>query len=145
MQEAKDLTKEAPRSPHVKIAGFVTAARMLDKCRATINATNGEYKFDCPMDNTLFSFVGVNGDKVKEKVSAGASDEEIGAWLQEKSGKSDEEIATWSATEEAISYFTHSDSGKKEWFIGECQKLGLNPEETTLFDYLDVDDSKSFS
>jgi hypothetical protein len=36
---AKDLTKEYPRSPRDTLAGYVIAARMLDKCRAVLAGT----------------------------------------------------------------------------------------------------------
>ncbi len=42
---AKDLTKDYPRSPRETLAGYVIAARMLDKCRAVIAGTAGEYRF----------------------------------------------------------------------------------------------------
>jgi hypothetical protein len=34
---------------------------------------------------------------------------------------------------------------KKEWFIGECRRLGLSPEKTTLFDMLEEDDRVSYN
>ena len=33
---------------------------------------------------------------------------------------------------------------KKRWFVTECERLGLDPANTTLFDCLEVDDRKSF-
>ena len=47
---AKDLAVECPRSPHETLGGFVIAARALDKCRADIAGTIGEYHYDCPLD-----------------------------------------------------------------------------------------------
>ena len=65
MKNTKDLTKVAPRSPYERIGGFAILARTIDKCRATIAGMNGEYNFDCPLDNTLFSFKGIKGDDFK--------------------------------------------------------------------------------
>jgi hypothetical protein len=42
IKNAKDLTREPPRSPRVRLGGYVIMARMIDKGRATINGTNGE-------------------------------------------------------------------------------------------------------
>jgi transposase len=39
---AKDLKREFPRGPREMLAGYVIAARMLDKCRAAIADTPGE-------------------------------------------------------------------------------------------------------
>ncbi len=142
---AKDLTKEAPRSAYETINGFAILARAIDKGRATIAGTNGDYNFDCPVDNMILGFVGIKGEELKAKLAAGATDEEIGQWMKEVSGKSDGDIAAWSNSFRSdFSYANHPDEGKRAWFRGECERLGLNPETTTLFDYLEVDDKASF-
>jgi Domain of unknown function (DUF5069) len=65
MNIAKDLTKEPPRSLCQRIGGYAVLARMADKGRATLNGTAGEYHFNCPLDNMLFSFKGVQAEDVK--------------------------------------------------------------------------------
>ncbi len=92
---AKDLNQEYPRSPHETLGGFVVAARMLDKCRAVIAGTNGEYKFDCPLDNYLLSFTGVNSSDFKNYVSGGADDNEVASWIREQVDFSEEIIKLW--------------------------------------------------
>jgi len=47
---ARGLTKQAPHSPRERIAGFVIASRSVDKCRASLAGTLGEYHYDCPRD-----------------------------------------------------------------------------------------------
>lgn len=145
MNEAKDLTKVAPRSAYEQISGFAILARTIDKCRATIAGTNGEYHFDCPVDKMLFGFKGIDAMEFKAFVEAGHSDEEIAEWVKTNgTEKSDEEIATWSdAFKSDYSYSTNPE--KKDWFAGECTRLGLDPMTTTLFDYLDVDDKATFA
>ena len=59
---SKDLTKVAPRSAYEKINGYGILARAIDKGRATIAGTNGEFNFDCPVDNKLLHFVGLKGE-----------------------------------------------------------------------------------
>ncbi|MEM7600943.1 MAG: DUF5069 domain-containing protein [Verrucomicrobiota bacterium] len=81
---AKNLATEYPRSPRETLGGFVVAARTLDKCRAVIADTAGEYHFDCPLDNLLFDFTGITADEFKAKAASGASDEDFAAWLEEK-------------------------------------------------------------
>lgn len=145
MMEAKDLAVEAPRSPYETINGFAILARTIDKCRAVINGTSGEYHFDCPLDKTLFGFKNINAEEFKTFVATGASDEEIGKWVAEHGDqKTSEEVSAWSnAFRTDYSYTT--DPNKSEWFKGECERLALDPATTTLFDYLDVDDKVSFS
>lgn len=78
---APDLTREFPRSPRETLAGYVIAARTLDKCRAALNGTLGEYKFDCPLDRQFFDFAGLESGRFKELVGTGATDNEVAAWI----------------------------------------------------------------
>lgn len=66
---AKDLTKEYPRSPRETLAGYVIAARMLDKCRAAISGTLGEYHFDCPLDRYFLQFAGIDAESFRSFVA----------------------------------------------------------------------------
>lgn len=91
-----DLTKEFPRSPRETVGGYVVAGRALDKCRAEIAGTNGEYHFACPLDNMFFDFTGIDSNAFKEFVATGADDEAIGAWIKENAKEqSEEEIIQW--------------------------------------------------
>jgi hypothetical protein len=93
---AKDLSKVAPRSPNVIIGGFAIIARTIDKCRAAIAGTVGEYHFDCPLDNQLFGFKGIKGSDFKAYVAevGGHTDDEILAWVTSHGQpKTDAEIA----------------------------------------------------
>jgi hypothetical protein len=80
---AKDLTKDFPRSPRETLAGYVLAARALDKCRATLNGTVGEYHFNCPLDNMFFSFTGIDAEAFKNFVATGVSDDEVAEWIKQ--------------------------------------------------------------
>lgn len=141
--QAKDLTKEAPRSAYdTSLGGYAILARAIDKGRATIAGTQGEFNFDCPVDNMLFSFINVSGEDFKNALEEGKTDEEMVAWVKENgTPKTDEELEAWADSHHSdYTYTNHPDEGKKAWFHGECERLGLDPETTTLFDYLDVDD-----
>ena len=72
MTTVRDLTREAPRSPRIRIGGYAILARMADKGRAFLNGTAGEYHFDCPVDNMLFGFKGVKGDVFRTQIEQGA-------------------------------------------------------------------------
>ncbi len=139
----RDLTKQAPHSPRDRIAGFAIARRAIDKCRASLAGTLGEYHYDCPLDNMLFSFKGINGGQFKATVKAAKTDEDIGAWLQANgTKKTSAEIKTWSNEMEAASPMKNPE--KRAGFIENCQKLGLDPEKSTTFDWLEADDRASF-
>ena len=143
MTTAKDLAKEAPRSPRNRIGDYALMARMIDKGRATLNGTVGEYHFACPLDQMLFTYKGVQADDVRAVLASGASDDEILSWFNgHGAAKSTDETKTWSTSVE--SYSPHDDLEKREWFDGECVNLGLEPAKSTLFDYLETDDRVSF-
>jgi hypothetical protein len=93
---AKDLSKSFPRSPGETVAGYVIAARTLDKCRAMLAGTAGEYHFDCPLDNFFFSFAQISADEFKDFVATGASDEEVAKWIERKAKRRPRiEIIKW--------------------------------------------------
>jgi len=139
----RDLTKQAPRSPRERISGFAIASRTVDKCRASLAGTLGEYHYDCPLDNVLFSFKGINGEQFKAAVRAAKTYEELGSWLQANgTKKTPAEIKAWSDGVEADSPMKNPE--KRAYFIENCSKLGLNPETSTTFDWLEEDDRASF-
>lgn len=141
---AKDLTKEAPRSPYLEVGGFAILGRTIDKCRSTINGTAGDYHFNCPLDKALFSFKNIDAFEFKAFVETGASDEEIGRWVESHGKvKTSEEIKLWSDAFRSDFSYAHNPE-KSGWFRGECARLNLDPEKTTLFDYLEVDDNATF-
>ncbi len=143
INQAKNLSKEPPRSPRIRVGGYALLARMADKGRATLNGTAAEYHFDCPVDKMLFGFKGVKGGQVKPLLASGASEEQIAAWLDTYgTPKTPAEVKAWSDSVEGTRPYDHPN--QKKWFVGECARLGLKPRTTTLFDYLETDDRESF-
>ena len=78
-----DLRKDFPRSMKFKLAGHVHLARMIDKCRAVLAGTEGEYIYPCPMDERLMEFVGMTSDQFTAAVKANSTDEEVVKWLEQ--------------------------------------------------------------
>ena len=78
---AKDLTREFPRSPRELLAGYVIAARALDKCRAALADTGGEYHSGCPVDAMFLDFAGIHYESFREFIATGATDAEVAAWI----------------------------------------------------------------
>jgi hypothetical protein len=77
-----DLSKEFPHSPRATLAGYVIAARTLDKCRAVIAGTAGEYHFDCPLDQLFLTFAGISAEDFKAFAATGADDAAVAEWIQ---------------------------------------------------------------
>src|SRR5947208_8895051 len=121
----KDLTKESPRSPRIRVGGYAILGRTLDKCRALVAGNIGEYHFDCPLDNMLFSFKGVKGEDFKEQIEQGASDQEMVEWLnQSGENKTPSEIMRWSEKVEASSLYDELE--KHDFFVQQTRIVGLN-------------------
>jgi Domain of unknown function (DUF5069) len=138
----KDLTKESPRSPRIRVGGYAILGRTIDKCRALVAGNIGEYHFDCPLDNMLFSFKGVKGADFKAQIENGASDQQMAEWLdQTGENKSADELRQWSDEVEASRPYDNPE--KREWFAEQTKSVGLDAEKTTLFDWLEADDKAS--
>lgn len=92
-----DLTKEFPRSPRdTSIAGYVVAARCVDKCRAVLAETAGEYHSGCPLDEIWLDFAGIKYKAFKKFVATGADDAAISEWVSKKAKQKDtREIIAW--------------------------------------------------
>jgi hypothetical protein len=140
----KDLTKEAPASPRHRVGGYAILARLTDNARADIAGKVGDYHTDCPIDHVLLDWKGVEYAPIRKALEAGATDQEIAAYLDTHgTPKTPEEVRAWS---EAVEKATmHGDPKKGAWFDEECRKLGLDPAKTTTFEWLEADDRASYA
>ena len=109
-----DLRVHYPRSVREKLAGYVHLARMIDKCRAVLAGTQGEYIYPCPMDRRLLEFAGLEADQFTQTVQARSSDQAVADWFAENAAqRSQAEIEAWNEmmltrgpdTEEKWQYF----------------------------------------
>lgn len=141
---APDLTKHAPRSPRVRLGDYVILPRMLDKGRATVAGRNGEYHYNCPMDQRFFEFVGVDAEALKQQLADGKGDGEILKWIQENSTTRPRpsDIAAWSSLQERR---VPTDPESRAFFNELHSKAAEHREDiATWFDLLDLDDYVSF-
>lgn len=92
-----DLTKDFPRSPRdISIAGYVVAARCVDKCRAVLAETNGEYHSGCPLDEYWLDFAGIKYSAFRKFIATGADDEAVSEWVRKKAKqKSRNAVIRW--------------------------------------------------
>ena len=142
---APDLTQRPPRSMRVHLGGYAILPRMLDKCRATIVKKNGEYLYNCPLDQRFVDFTGIDPETFRAEVAKGRDDGEMLQWVTEnaKHKRSPWEIAQWS------DYQNHrgpdSDAETLAFFAQEVGKLTKTREDIrTWADLLDFDDYVSF-
>lgn len=76
-----DLRTGFPRSMKVTLEGYVHLARMIDKCRAVLAGTEGEYIYPCPMDERLMEFAGITAEQFTAAVKTHPTDEGVAAWF----------------------------------------------------------------
>lgn len=142
---APNLTQRPPRSPRVRLGGYVILARILDKGRAELAGTAGEYRYDNPMDRHWFRFTGIDAAALKAELASGKGDGEILAWIAENAPNKHQpwEIQQWSTY--------HNERGPDgdvetlEFFASRIAPLSRDREDVrTWFDYLDLDDHVTF-
>ena len=139
-----DLTQRPPRSPRARLGGFALLPRMLDKGRATLAGRNGEYKYDCPLDENVTGFLGIDADALKAELATGKGDGEILEWIlaNAKNKRQPWEVAQWSAWRDQV---VPSDVETREFFNGYHKQVGEKREDiSTWADVLDLDDYVTF-
>jgi hypothetical protein len=144
IKNAPDLTQRPPRSPRVRLGGYVILPRMLDKGRATVAGKHGEYHYACPTDHHFLDFLGLKPDALKKQLAAGKGDTEILQWIQKNAKRkpTGPEIQAWSAYQEQRA---PADTESREFFNGLHAKAASKREDiATWFDLLDLDDYVSF-
>lgn len=142
--QAPDLTKQPPRSARVRLGGYALLPRMLDKGRATINGKNGEYHYNCPLDQRFVNFVGIDPEALKKELAAGKGDGEILEWIQAnaKNKRTESEIVTWSLWQEQRA---PDNTEGRDYFNTLHKTAGPNRDDImTWADLLDLDDYVSF-
>ena len=141
---APDLSKNPPRGPRVRLGGYVILPRMLDKCRAQIAGTNGEYHYSCPLDKRWFDFAGIDPLELKGEVESGFGDAEILQWITSNSTTKPDFLAieAWSRYQEQR---VPGDSDSREFFNQLHNGAAQHREDIfTWFDLLDLDDFVTF-
>ena len=117
---------------------------MLDKGRAELAGQNGEYHYDCPLDQRILGFLGIDAAALKAELATGKGDGEILEWIvaNQKHQRAEWEIAQWTAHRETA---VPTDVEGREYFNGMHQAAGAKREDiATWADVLDLDDYVTF-
>jgi hypothetical protein len=144
--EAYDLTRRPPRSCYVRLVGYVILPRLIDKARAALAGSLGDY-YDGPegMNGHFLRFVGLSHAALKRVIARGGGDADILAWIEAnaKVKRQPWEIAAWSDFQTKRS--VDSDAETLEDFAKSMRRLHPTREDIkTRFDFLDLDDHCSF-
>ena len=126
---APNLTLHPPRSPRVRLGGYTILPRLLDKARAVLAGTAGEYKYNNPNDHHFFRFTGISPETLLEAVKSGAGDWDLLLWVNQNAPlqRTVLEIEQWSNWTETASF---NDVEMREWFTE--QIIRLNPAREDL-------------
>jgi len=131
-----DLRTSFPRSMRVKMEDYVHLARMIDKCRAVLAKTEGEYLYPCPMDDRLMEFAGITADQFTAAVKADSSDKAVAKWFtQTAKAPPQAELEAWNRM---MLNRGPSTPEKQEYF----NKLrdAVDPSRTDLTSWADLQD-----
>ena len=139
-----DLTQHPPRSPRVRLGGYVILPRSLDKARAKAAGKLGEYVFPGPVDKRLFEFLKMDPESFFGEVQTGKGDWEILEWINQHAGYQPTpwEILQWSAYNEARS--ADSIQAKERVLKAITAIAPKRTDILTAFDFLDLDDYVTF-
>ena len=139
--KALDLTKLFPRSPHDDLGGYVLLPRIIDKCRAVIAGTNGEYNYNCPLDRQFFDFTSIDADAFKAEAAKGSDDQQLLAWIQSKADPHTEsELQCWCFEQRQRGPLT---SEQKAYFEGARKRYApKHPRINIWFDLLDAEEGR---
>lgn len=136
-----DLTKEFPRSARDKWQGVVMLGRAIDKGKATAAGTNGEYNFDCPMDQAVFGFLNIQGNQLLEAIKKSNGDAGIEDYTRAfVAAKSPEEIEQFNQQ-----FLERRPDGESIGFFEDLRNK-VAPDRTdvvTWVDVLDLDEKRN--
>jgi hypothetical protein len=135
-----DLTKDYPRSVHAKLHGVVQLPRTIDKGRAKAHGNIGEYHYNCPMDQAVFSFLGIDHEELLRVIKNANSDAEIEAYVKPfVDKKSPAEIERWNRE-----WVAREPEGESRRYFLELRNA-IAPDRTDVTswaDLLDLDEKR---
>ena len=138
-----DLTQRPPRSVRTRLGGYAMLPRMLDKCRAELAGTQGSFHYDCPNDQRILTFLGIDAAALRSEIASGKGDGELLAWItaNQRNNPTPAEIEAWSDSIDKRRP-TPADQEFFDKYLAEC---GPNRSDITRWpDLLDLDDFVSY-
>ncbi len=131
-----DLRQSFPRSMRFQLEGYVHLARMIDKCRATLVGTEGEYIYPCPMDDRLMEFAGITDEQFTAAVKANPSDEAVAKWfIQTAKAHPPAELDAWNQM-----MLTRGPSTPEKQAYFNTLRDAIDPSRTDLTAWADLQD-----
>lgn len=135
-----DLTKTYPRSVREKHLGLVQIGRTIDKGKAELAGTIGEYRYDCPMDKRLFEFLSIDGRQLLDAIKKGdgATDSFVRAAIDKKGPAEIEKF-----NREWLDYAPAPGSDGEKYFLELRSQVAPDRTDVTTWpDLLDLDEKR---
>ncbi len=135
-----DLRNIYPRSPQETLGGYVHLPRMIDKARAKLAGTLGEYIWNCPLDQHLLQFLKLDADDLFAIIKKSACDADVLTQIRSRTCHAPAQIKKWS---DGMRRRAPQSAKDKEWFAKRNAELGRPKGELlTYFDLLDADEKR---
>jgi hypothetical protein len=134
-----DLREHAPRSARAMLGGLYFLPRTIDKMRAKIQGTLGLYKIGPGISMYLFEWLGITEADFEAIVRSGASDDEIVAWLHERTDRTKYDWINEQLVTRAI-----RDEEHRQTMLPNYPILAERPELRNWFEIFDLDDAWIF-
>ena len=128
-----DLRASYPRSMRETLAGHVHLGRMIDKCRAVLAGTEGEYVYPCPLDLRLLEFAQVSADQFTEAVRTGSDAEVVEWFLANAAPHTAEEIEAWNKM-----MLTRGPDTEEKWERFKQLRDAVSPTRTDITSWADL-------
>jgi hypothetical protein len=134
-----DLRKHPPRGARVMLGGLYFLARTIDKTRAKLAGTLGEYKVTPGISGYLFEELGITEEQFDEVVRNAKSDEDVVAWLHANTDQS-----KYPAINEMLCNRRIRDEQHLAEVLPRYPILRERPELRNWFEIFDLDDEWMF-
>jgi hypothetical protein len=134
-----DLREHAPRGARAMLGGLYFLPRTIDKMRAKIQGTLGLYKIGPGISMYLFEWLGITEADFEAIVRSGASDDEIVAWLHERTDRS-----TYDSINDRLVNRAIRDEEHRQTMLPNYPILAERPELRNWFEIFDLDDAWIF-
>ncbi len=126
-----------PRSGRDLVGGVVYLGRAIDKTRADLNGTPGEYIWACPQSRRVYDFFGVSPEQFREAVQKNHSDDGVARWLQEHGPKQPSKAETVAFNEQMLAAGPGPD--QMGWFKKSLEEMG-HGDRTDIKTFVDMQD-----
>lgn len=138
-----DLTTSYPTSVKTKLHGIVQLQRTIDKGKALAHGKIGEYHYNCPMDQAVFGFLGIDHEALLDVIKKAKGDQEIADYVKPFiDKKSPAEIEAWNA--EWLKSGPAPGSDSEAYFLQLRSEVAPDRTDVTSWpDLLDLDEKRS--